>query len=96
MVLLRRTVVQFWMLFAVLVFAELFVFAKLPAALLRGAVPLNPLGWFGYGELGEVSVERTVDPAAYWMIVSVLTMAAMMLGFFIYMLGVHSIATAGP
>jgi len=87
---------QVWILLGVLVCAELFVFAKIPAALLRGAVPLNPLGWFGYGEFLEVSVERASAPAAYWVILSVLTMAALLVGFFIYMLASHSIATAGP
>ena len=75
---------QFWILLSILVVAELFVFAKRPAALLRGAVPLNPLGWFGYAELMEVSVERRTAPAAYWSVVLTLTALAMILGAFIY------------
>jgi len=57
--------VQYWFLLGILVFAELFVFAKIPAALMRGSVPLNPLGWFGYSELLAVKVDRRVYPAAY-------------------------------
>ena len=34
---------QAWILLGILVLAELFVFLKLPAALLTGSVPLNPL-----------------------------------------------------
>jgi hypothetical protein len=77
-------VVQYWILLAILVFAELFVFSRIPAALLRGSVPLNPLGWFGYTELGEVSIDRESAPAAYWMIVSVLGAAVLIFGLVIY------------
>ena len=75
---------QFWILLAILIIAELFVFAKIPAALVRGAVPLNPFGWFGYAELMEVSVERRTAPAAYWMVLFVLTVLAVIFGCFIY------------
>jgi hypothetical protein len=85
---------QMWILLGVLIFAEAFVFARIPLALARGSVPLNPLGWFGYNELLEVSIERTVYPVAYWMIVGVLAVAGLLLGFFIYMLASHSMATA--
>jgi hypothetical protein len=34
---------QLWFLVGVLVLAELFVFARLPLALVRGSVPLNPI-----------------------------------------------------
>jgi hypothetical protein len=78
--------VQLWLLIGVLILAELFVFARLPLALLRGSVPLNPLGWFGYSELAEVYVDRTNSPAAYWMIVSLLTLMAVLFGCFIYLL----------
>jgi len=77
---------QFWFLLGVLVIAELFVFARLPLALARGQVPLNPLGWFGYAELGEVQVGRDSAPLAYWMIVLILTLMAVMFGCFIYLL----------
>jgi Na+/melibiose symporter-like transporter len=77
---------QMWILLGVLIVAELFVFAKIPAALLRGAVPLNPLGWFGYSELMEVSVERDTAPAAYWVIVLLLTVLAAVFGVFIYVI----------
>jgi hypothetical protein len=88
--------VQYWILLAILVFAEMFVFATLPPALLRGSVPLNPLGWFGYSELLAVNVDRRVYPVAYWMIVLVLALAVLLLGVFIYELWAHSMAIAVP
>ena len=75
---------QWWILLGILIIAELVVFSRIPLALLRGAVPLNPLGWFGYAELAEVSVDRRSAPAAYWMIVMVLAAMAAILGAFIY------------
>jgi hypothetical protein len=75
---------QLWILLAILILAELFVLPRIPAALMSGAVPLNPLGWFGYSELAEVSVERRVYPVAYWLIVSLLVLLAVFIGFFIY------------
>jgi hypothetical protein len=66
---------QSWIvLLVILVVAEILVLPRIPAALVGGAVPLNPLGWFGYGELQQVSVDRKDAPAAYWLIV--LTMIA--------------------
>jgi len=76
--------VQAWFLLGILVLGELFVLPKIPAALIDGAVPLNPLGWFGYGELAEVSVERRSYPVAYWLIVLSLTALAGLFGLFIY------------
>jgi hypothetical protein len=76
--------VQAWFLLGVLVLGELFVLPKIPVALIDGAVPLNPLGWFGYGELAEVSVERRDYPFAYWLIVLLLTALAALFGLFIY------------
>jgi hypothetical protein len=78
--------VQFWMLLSLLVLAEVFVFSRIPGALLSGSVPLNPLAWFGYPEFSEVSVDRSTAPTAYWTIVSVLTMAAMIFGLVIVVL----------
>ena len=75
---------QAWILLGILILAELFVFARIPAALLQGAVPLNPLGWFGYNEMGEVYVDRRNSPAAYWLVVGTLTTLAVVLGSFIY------------
>jgi hypothetical protein len=75
---------QVWILLGILILAELFVLPRIPAALMSGAVPLNPLGWFGYSELAEVSVERRVYPIAYWLIVSLLVLLAVFIGFFIY------------
>ena len=75
---------QTWILLAILILAELFVLPRIPAALFSGSVPLNPLGWFGYSELQEVMVERRVYPVAYWMNVLLLTVLAVFVGFFIY------------
>jgi hypothetical protein len=50
--------------------------------LIDGAVPLSPLGCFGYGGLAEVNVERRSYPLAYWLIVLLLTAA--LFGLFIY------------
>ena len=77
---------QFWILLGLLVLAEVFVFSRIPFALFSGSVPLNPLGWFGYSEFLEVSVDRESTPGAYWAIVSVLTLAALIFGLFIFML----------
>jgi len=82
--LLGRRVVQAWILLGILVLGELFVVPQIPAALIGGAVPLNPLGWFGYGELAEVTVERRSFPLAYWLIVLTLTALAALFGVFIY------------
>lgn len=75
---------QGWILLAILVVAELLVFPRIPAALIDGMVPLNPLGWFGYGELAEVMIERRSNPGAYWLIVLTLAAFAAMLALFIY------------
>jgi hypothetical protein len=77
---------QLWILLGFLILAEVFVFARLPLALFRGAVPLNPLGWFGYGELAEVYVDRQNSPTAYWLIVTILVLMAVLFGAFIYLL----------
>ena len=81
---------QAWILLGILVVAELVVFPRIPAALIRGTVPLNPLGWFGYGEFMEVSVDRRTYPVAYWLIVLTLTAFAMILGAFIYAVAFRS------
>jgi len=88
--------VQYWILLAILIVAEMFVFAQIPSALLRGSVPLNPLGWFGYSELLAVDVNRRVYPAAYWLIVLVLALAALLLGVFILEVVAHSAIAAAP
>ena len=64
-------------------FKRLRFFSRLPGALVRGAVPLNPLGWFGYGELMEVSVDRSTTPLVYWMIVTLMAVLSVMIACFI-------------
>ena len=81
---------QTWILLGILILAELFVFPRIPAALLSGTIPLNPLGWFGYSELQEVTVDRSVYPVAYWLNVTLLAVLAMFLGFFIFVVAFRS------
>jgi hypothetical protein len=87
---------EFWFLFGVLVLGGLFFVTRIPMALMSGSVPLHPLGWFGYPEYSEVNVNRTINPAAYWMIVSILGAAVVVFAILIWMLAAHSIATAAP
>ncbi|HTZ36455.1 MAG TPA: hypothetical protein VMB84_10555 [Stellaceae bacterium] len=75
-----------WLLVGILILGELAVLSRIPAALLRGSVPLNPLGWFGYQEFLEVSVERRSAPAAYWVILGLVAALALVVGTFIYVL----------
>ncbi|HWB52290.1 MAG TPA: hypothetical protein VG651_24500 [Stellaceae bacterium] len=81
-----------WILLAVLVLGELYVFPRIPAALISGEVPLNPLGWFGYSELAEVSIERRSFPVAYWLIVLSLTALAVFFALFIYAVAFRSVS----
>ncbi len=83
---------QGWILLGILVLGEMFVVPRIPAALVSGEVALNPLGWFGYSELSEVSVERRVYPLAYWLIVFLLTALAGLLGLFIYVVAFRSVS----
>lgn len=83
---------QSWILLAILVVAELVVIPRIPTALIDGAVPLNPFGWFGYGELQQVSVDRGTYPATYWLIVLTLCGFAAILGLFIYAVLFHAVS----
>ncbi|HZK89729.1 MAG TPA: hypothetical protein VFC56_06235 [Stellaceae bacterium] len=76
---------QSWVLLGVLMVAELVMLVRIPSALLSGAVPLNPLGWIGYGELMEASVERENAPGAFWLIVALMATAAVFFGCVIYL-----------
>jgi hypothetical protein len=76
--------VETWVLLAILILGELYVFPRIPAALISGEVPLNPLGWFGYSELAEVSIDRRGYPFAYWLIVLSLTALVVLFALFIY------------
>jgi hypothetical protein len=82
--------VQAWILLAILILGELYVFPRIPMALIRGEVALNPLGWFGYGELAEVSIDRRGYPLAYWLIVLSLTTLAVLFALFIYAVAFRS------
>lgn len=75
---------QSWIFLAILIIAAVAVVPRIPAALIDGAVPLNPLGWFGYGELQQVSVDRESAPAAYWLIVLTMIASAAILALLIW------------
>ena len=81
---------QAWILLAILILGELYVFPRIPMALIRGEVALNPLGWFGYSELAEVSIDRRGYPFAYWLIVALLTALVALFALFIYVVVFHS------
>jgi hypothetical protein len=83
-------VVEAWVLLGILILGVLYVFPRIPAALISGEVPLNPLGWFGYGELAEVSIDRRGYPFAYWLIVLSLTALVVLFALFIYVVVFHS------
>ncbi|MBV8779654.1 MAG: hypothetical protein JO032_13495 [Alphaproteobacteria bacterium] len=83
---------QFWVLLGVLIAAELLVLMRIPPALISGEVPLNPLGWFGYGELMQERVARAAAPGAYWLIVGLLAAVAALIGGFIYIAAVRGLA----
>lgn len=83
---------QGWVLLAILIIGELLVFPRIPAALASGEVPLNPLGWFGYSEFGEVSISRRNYPLAYWVILIALTALAALFGLFIYVVVSRSVS----
>jgi hypothetical protein len=73
-----------WLLVGILIIAELAIVVRIPVALVQGAVPLNPLGWIGYSEYLQVSVDREDAPAAYWTIICLVTAMALVFGYFIY------------
>jgi hypothetical protein len=73
-----------WVLVGVFGLAELFFLLLIPKALFSGVVPINPLSWFGYSELGEATVERDRFPAAYWFVVLLMIALALLLGAVIY------------
>jgi hypothetical protein len=77
-----------WILVGMFGFAELFFLLLIPKALFSGVVPINPLSWFGYSELGEAMVERDQFPAAYWFVVLLMTALALLLGAVIYAIAV--------
>jgi len=74
-----------WVLVGILVLVELAVLGRLRVALFDGVVPLNPVGWFGYGEFLDVAVERRNFPAAYWFVLVLVTLLAVVFGYFIYL-----------
>jgi hypothetical protein len=73
-----------WILVGLFGLAEVFFLLLIPKALFSGVVPINPLSWFGYSELGEAMVERDRFPAAYWFVVVLMTALALLLGAVIY------------
>jgi hypothetical protein len=74
-----------WVLVAILVVLELVVLGRIRVALFDGVVPLNPAGWIGYSEFLDVAVERRTFPAAYWGVLLLVTLLAVVFGYFIYL-----------
>lgn len=74
-----------WVLVAILVLVELAVLGRIRVALFEGAVPLNPAGWIGYSEFLDLTVERRTFPAAYWGVLLLATLLAVVFGYFIYL-----------
>jgi hypothetical protein len=58
--------------------------------LFEGAVSLNPVGWLGYAEYLDVTVERRRSPATYWFIVLLAIALALVFGFFIYLVAISA------
>ena len=76
---------KLWIVVGALVLFELLVAVRIPIALIQGAVPLNPAGWFGYSEYLDVTVERRRSPATYWSILLLVTALAVVVGYFIFL-----------
>ena len=77
---------KMWILVGVLILVELSVLSRIRWALFRGVVPLNPAGWFGYNEFLDVTVERSAYPTAYWLVLLLVTLLAVVFGCFIYLI----------
>jgi hypothetical protein len=81
---------KMWFILAVLGLVELLVLARIRVALLDGMVPLNPVGWLGYAEYLDVTVERRQSPATYWYILSLEIALALLFGLFIYLVAIRA------
>jgi hypothetical protein len=79
-----------WFIVGVLGLVELFVLARIRVALLDGVVPLNPVGWLGYAEYLDVTVERRTSPSTYWFIVLLVIALALVFGGLIYLVATHA------
>jgi hypothetical protein len=79
-----------WFIVGVLGLVELLVIARIRVALLDGVVPLNPVGWLGYAEYLDVTVERRTSPATYWFIVLLVIALALVFGGLIYLVATHA------
>ncbi|HXP06341.1 MAG TPA: hypothetical protein VN808_19670, partial [Stellaceae bacterium] len=69
-----------WFIVGLMGLIEIFVLARIRVALLDGIVPLNPVGWLGYAEYLDVTVERRRSPGTYWFIVLLVIALALVLG----------------
>jgi hypothetical protein len=84
-----------WLFVTLLTFIELFVVLVIRRALLLGSVPVNPASWFGYSELAEITVDRATFPAAYWLVLLLMTAFAAFFGFYTYLVAVSGTLPAG-
>jgi hypothetical protein len=81
-----------WLIVGLLGLVEVLVLARIRVALLDGAVPLNPVGWLGYAEYLDVTVERRTSPSTYWFIVLLAIALALVFGVFIYLVAIRAAA----
>jgi len=79
-----------WFIVGLMGLIEIFVLARIRVALLDGIVPLNPVGWLGYAEYLDVTVERRRSPGTYWFIVLLVIALALVLGGLIYLVATHA------
>jgi hypothetical protein len=79
-----------WLVVGLLGLAELLVLARIRVALFDGAVPLNPVGWLGYSEYLDVTVERRQSPGTYWFILLLEIALAALFGLFIYLVAMRA------
>ena len=76
---------KIYLLVGVLILVEFAVLQHIRAALARGAVSINPVGWIGYGEFADLTVDRASFPGAYWFVVLLVSALALVFGVFIYL-----------
>ena len=81
---------KMWLVIGLLGLAELLVLARIRVALFDGTVPLNPVGWLGYSEYLDVTVERRQSPGTYWFIVLLELALAALFGLFIYLIATRA------
>ena len=77
---------KIYLLVGVLILVEFAVLQHIRAALERGSISINPVGWIGYSEFSELTVERARFPTAYWFVVLLVLALALVFAVFIYLI----------